>query len=282
MDLVTGGAGFIGSHLVDALDKVRVVDNLSLYGKLPSYWNNKAELFVGDIRDKSLMEAALDAEYVYHFAAHQGYSKDFSKFIDVNVSSVALLYEIIVEKHLPVKKVILASSQAAYGECLDATEMHTLNPLGIYGLSKIALEQIACFFEWRYGIDTVILRFGIVQGARQSHGILVDFCNQDIRRVFGDGNQVRDYIHIQDAIKACLLAKDLPNGVYNVSGWKAYSVWDYITMLEEAGSYRPYVKEKLRQYEAYNATSNCKKLESYGWRASVPISQAITDYLNSR
>ena len=110
--LVTGGAGFIGSHTVDKLIElgfeVRILDNLQkpihLKGK-PSYINPKAEFIFGDVRDKKMLEYALDGvEYIFHLAAYQDYLPDFSTFFDVNTFSTALLYEIIVSKKLKIKK----------------------------------------------------------------------------------------------------------------------------------------------------------------------------------
>jgi len=122
--LVTGGAGFIGSHTVDALlgrgYGVRILDNLQKpvhqKGK-PKYLPKEAEFVFGDVRDKRALEYALDGvDGVFHFAAYQDYLPDFSTYFDVNAVSTALIYEIIVDKRLPVKKVIVASSQAVLGE----------------------------------------------------------------------------------------------------------------------------------------------------------------------
>jgi len=124
--LVTGGAGFIGSHTVDRLISlgfdVRILDILQkpvhLKGK-PSYINPKAEFVFGDVRDRNTLEYALEGvEYIYHFAAYQDYLPDFSTFFSVNSVSTGLIYEIIVAKKLKIKKIIVASSQFVQGEGL--------------------------------------------------------------------------------------------------------------------------------------------------------------------
>ena len=124
--LVTGGAGFIGSHTVDRLlengHDVRILDNLQqpvhLKGK-PDYIPKDAEFIFGDVRDKHTLTYALEGvEAVFHFAAYQDYLPDFSTYFHVNSVSTALLYEIIVEKKLPVQRVIVAASQAVLGEGL--------------------------------------------------------------------------------------------------------------------------------------------------------------------
>ena len=118
--LVTGGAGFIGSHTADALlargHRVRIMDSLEppvhLKGK-PDYIPEEAEFIRGDVRVKADWEKALKRiDIVFHFAAYQDYLTDFSKFFEVNSQGTALLYEVAVEKKLPLKKVIIASSQA--------------------------------------------------------------------------------------------------------------------------------------------------------------------------
>lgn len=122
--LVTGGAGFIGSHTVDALIKkgyhVRILDSLAnpvhALGK-PSYLNKEAEFVIGDVRNRNAWEKSLKGiDAVYHFAAYQDYLPNFGKYFDVNAKGTALLYEIIVAKNLPIQKIIVASSQSVYGE----------------------------------------------------------------------------------------------------------------------------------------------------------------------
>lgn len=210
--LVTGGAGFIGSHTVDGLInlgyKVKILDNLQkpvhLKG-MPSYINKEAEFIYGDVRDRKVMEYALkDVDYVYHLAAYQDYLPDFSTFYHVNAVSTALIYEIIVANNLPVKKIIVASSQFVHGESLYkknngeifvpdqrpisqlekgvwdwydengnimepvwANETHA-NPPNAYAISKYSQELTAMQFGKRYGIPSVALRYSIVQGPRQS------------------------------------------------------------------------------------------------------------------
>jgi dTDP-L-rhamnose 4-epimerase len=210
--LVTGGAGFIGSHTVDRLIElgyeVRILENLQkpvhLKGK-PCYLNQKAEFIFGDVRDKRTMEYALEGvEYIVHLAAYQDYLPDFSTFFDVNSFSTALIYEIIHEKKLKIKKIVVASSQFVQGEGLykklDGSivkpslrslsqlekgewewkdedgnfmgwqwtpETHA-NPPNAYAISKYSQELIAIQFGQRYEIPSVALRYSIVQGPRQS------------------------------------------------------------------------------------------------------------------
>lgn len=213
--LITGGAGFIGSHTADALlaegHRVRVLDSLEepvhRGGKAPKYLDSRIELVRGDVRSEAtLLECLEGSDSVIHLAAFQDYLPTFSKFFDVNVTSTALIYELIVRERLPIKKVVVASSQAALGEGLyhDAegrrvlpglrsdgqlskgiwevqpepgevgpltyqpTDETVANPQNPYGMSKISEERVALNLGKQYGIPSVAMRYSIVQGPRQS------------------------------------------------------------------------------------------------------------------
>jgi dTDP-L-rhamnose 4-epimerase len=211
--LITGGAGFIGSHTADRLlamgHDVRILDNLQkpvhLKGK-PTYLSPDLEFIEGDVRDRSTMLGAMrGVDAIYHLAAYQDYHTDFSNFFHTNAVSTALIYEIIVQEHLNVEKVIVASSQFAQGEGLyrnergaiispvmrseeqleqrkweltdpdDGTPLEWIwtpethaAPANAYALSKHSQEMQALRFGRRYGVPSVALRYSIVQGSRQS------------------------------------------------------------------------------------------------------------------
>ena len=212
--LVTGGAGFIGSHIADLLlatgYHVRILDNLQkpthLIGK-PNYLPEGIEFMEGDVTDESTMKQALKGvRVVFHQAAHQGLLPDFGVFFHVNSVGTARLFELIVKQGYPVEKVIVASSQAVYGEgkywcqncaesfypasrtlnqlkCQDwaikcptcqgearslATDETHVNPSTPYAMSKYTQEMIALNLGRQYSIPTVALRYSITQGPRQS------------------------------------------------------------------------------------------------------------------
>jgi dTDP-L-rhamnose 4-epimerase len=214
--LVTGGAGFIGSHTIDLLlsrgHAVRILDALvppvHRDGQAPDYVPAEAELMVGDVRDRAAWERALaGVEAVFHFAAYQDYLPDFAKFFHVNAAGTALLYEVAVERRLPLRKIVVASSQAVYGEgryrcprdgaqypgpraesqllakaweprCPACGEQMTaeytsehdaIHPHNAYAMSKYSEEMLALKLGQRYGLPTVAMRYSITQGARQSY-----------------------------------------------------------------------------------------------------------------
>ncbi len=210
--LITGGAGFIGSHTADRLlslgHRVRVLDNLQkpvhLKGK-PGYLSDELEFIEGDVRDRDTVRRALQGvDVVFHLAAYQDYLQDFSTFFHTNAVSTALIYELIVEEHLPIERVVVASSQFVQGEGLYRTvdgelrrptmrsleqlrrgewelldesgrpmqwqwtpETHA-NPPNAYAMSKYSQEMQAIRFGMRYDVPSVALRYSIVQGSRQS------------------------------------------------------------------------------------------------------------------
>lgn len=212
--LVTGGAGFIGSHTVDLLlaksYHVRVLDALTppvhRDSHVPDYLPADVEFIHGDVRDRAAVRQALaGVDVVVHLAAYQDYLTDFSRFFDVNATGTALLYELIVNERLPVRKVVVASSQSTYGEgkyaCAEhgvqypplrpenqlragawdvrcpqcgcamqhlLTDEAVVNPHNQYAMSKYAQEMIALNLGRRYAIPTVAMRYSITQGPRQS------------------------------------------------------------------------------------------------------------------
>jgi len=212
--LVTGGAGLIGSHVTDLLVregwKVRVLDNLEpnthKRGK-PNWINPGAEFIEGDIRDRSTITAALDrVDVVFHQAAYGGYMPEISKYVHVNSLGTAQMLEVIREKNLPIKKIVVASSQAVYSEGAGSCPKHGLvfptvrpveqlrkgdwqvhcpicgaitksaptpenAPVGgetVYGLTKVDQEKLVLLWGRQVGTPTVALRYSCTYGPRQS------------------------------------------------------------------------------------------------------------------
>jgi len=212
--LVTGGAGLIGSHLVDLLVRegwtVRVLDNLEpqthRHGQ-PAWLNENAEFRRGDLRDRDTITAALDQiDILFHQAAYGGYMPEMAKFVDVNSLGTAQMLEVIREKNLPIKKIVVASSQAVYsegaGECpKDGMVFPSVRPIDqlrrgdwqvhcpicgaitksvptpenapvggetVYGLTKVDQERLVLLWGKQTGIPTMALRYSCTYGPRQS------------------------------------------------------------------------------------------------------------------
>lgn len=337
--LVSGGAGFIGSQTVDLLQErgyeVRILDGLfspvHLNRKKPSYVPEDAEFTLGDVRNKNDWEKALkEVDVVFHLAAYQDYLTDFSKFFQVNSVGTALLYEVIVERNLPVKKVIIGSSQAIYGEgnyrcpedgtvypdlrsleqlqrgdwevkcpeCggkikMQLTDESRVNPQNQYAISKYSQELTGLNLGKRYKIPTVCLRYSIVQGPRQSFynlysgalrtfSLSVYFKKRPV--IYEDGLQLRDYVNIEDVVRANLLVMEDPRGdyqVYNVGGGKAYTVLELASTVRRAfgDEVNPRIAGEFRFGDTRHIVSDISKIKTLGWKPINSVEKSVSDYV---
>jgi len=247
----------------------------------------------------------------------------------VNDSGTALLYEVIVNEHLPIEKVIVGSSQAVYGEgkyecpthgaqypaprelsqlereewevkcplCQESmrplqTSEPRVNPHNQYAISKYSQELYALTLGKRFGIPTVVLRYSITQGPRQSFynaysGILRIFSTRLLNGlppvIYEDGQQLRDYVHVRDVAEANLLVLENASAnfeIFNVGGNKATSVLEYATLLISlwAKDVVPQIPRELRFGDTRHIISDISKLIGLGWEPKSSIDQIIRDY----
>jgi len=252
--LVTGGAGFIGSNIVDALvrdgNKLRVLDDFSsgkrenLSGAL-----NKIELLEGDIRDKAIVaKAVLGVDYILHQAALRSVPKSMTNphfYNDVNITGT--LNILSAAKEAKVKRVVFASSSSIYGETDKLPETEDLYPLLIspYALTKLAGEFYCRIFSSSSKLEAVSLRYFNVFGPRQSleneYAVVIPkFINCMLKGeqppVHGDGRQTRDFTYIDNVVQANLkaaTAKKASGEVFNIACGKAYSVLDIISAVNK-------------------------------------------------
>jgi UDP-glucose 4-epimerase len=227
--LVTGGAGFIGSHLINELLKkghsVVVLDNLSSGKKqnLENAFSNEDFTFIlGDIRDDAALKDALKGvNAVAHLAALIDVTSSVTDPVttnDVNVAGTLKVLQSAVKGN--VSQFVFASSTAVYGEAkvLPITEETPLNPISPYAASKVAGEAYCKSFQSCYGLNTVILRFFNVYGPRSENspysGVITKFLRQALKNealnIYGDGEQTRDFIHVNDIVAALILALENP------------------------------------------------------------------------
>jgi UDP-glucose 4-epimerase len=250
--LVTGGAGFIGSHLVDLLleqgDTIRVLDNLST-GNINNLSKtiDQIEFIEGDIRNsEDLRTALIDVDYVYHHAAFVSVPLSLehpTTCLDTNVQATQTLLEI--SKSAGVKRVILASSAAVYGENPEypLVEISRTQPLSPYASSKIITEIFAQMYTEQLGLDVVALRYFNVYGPRQDPEsdyaavipvFIKQLMNEDPPVIYGDGNQSRDFIYVKDVAQANLLASsasDAPGRVINICSGQETNLLDLLDIL---------------------------------------------------
>jgi UDP-glucose 4-epimerase len=234
--LVTGGAGFIGSHLVERLaqegHEARAFDNLTTGKRENLAHVPSAELVVGDIRDAHALGRAMEGcDVVFHQAAIVSvpYSIEHPhESLDVNLRGTLNVLE--AARHAKTRRVVMASSAAVYGEDpeLPKRESMTPSPISPYGLEKLASEHYLSMWSKLFGVETVALRYFNVFGPRQDpssaySGVISVFVDRILRgaplTIFGDGEQFRDFVYVANVVDANLLAATRPN----VSG-RSYNI----------------------------------------------------------
>jgi dTDP-L-rhamnose 4-epimerase len=296
----------------------------------PKWLESEIELMVGDVRDKATIARALTSvDRVLHLAAYQDYMLDFSTFFTTNTASTALIYEVIIEQRLPVQKVVVASSQAAYGEGRHECQTHgavypdirsddllrtgewevrcpactrqtswqltdesVTNPQNQYGLSKLTQEMVAFSLGRRFQVPTTCMRYSITQGRWQSplnaySGICRIFTLRAMAGVpaivFEDGNQMRDYVYVEDVARANALALEDPRTdfeAYNVGGAKATSALEYARAVSDVvrPGLEPEIPGLYRFGDTRHAVSDSSKLRALGWDNTKSLVDVIAEY----
>ncbi len=248
--LVTGGAGFIGSHLVDALVeagwRVRVLDDLSTGDR--RHVSSSAEFVEGSIlSDARCREACSGADTVFHLAAKVTIRHSLETYCeDAETNLVGTLKLFRAAAAGGVRRFVFASSMGVYGDCAEGTpvdEDHAQVPLSPYGVSKLAAERDLLLLGSRAGVEPVILRLFNTYGTRQGYtpyvGVLTIFITRLLAgqacTIFGDGEQRRDFIHVADVARAFRLAADAPGapgGIFNVGTGRGTSINELSALLE--------------------------------------------------
>lgn len=253
--LVTGGLGFIGSHIVDRLVKeefeVTVIDNLSTgrRGNIAYHQNRKDFNFIeGDIRDAALVKRIIkDVDAVFHEAALVSVPHSVENPLltnEVNVSGTLNLLEAC--RDADVKRFIHASSSSVYGETETLPKHEKLNPQPIspYAVSKLAAENYVKVYYEVYGLNTVCLRYFNVYGPRQTYGpysgVITIFINRLLKNespiIYGDGKQTRDFTYIQDVVEANMLALTRERAigeVFNIATGNQTTINQLAAMLQQ-------------------------------------------------
>ena len=339
--LVTGGAGFIGSHLVDALlargERVRVLDSLDPLAHPtgePAHLDPEAELVRADLGDRDRLDRALEGvDAVYHLGGVVGNGESLvnvRRAVDANSGGTATLLEALLAPRDRVRRLVVASSMVVYGEgsyecpehglvtpaprsveqlrrrdweprcarCgagLDAvatTEDRPAAPTNVYAITKRDQEELALVLGEAYGLEVVALRYMNVYGPRQAlsnpyTGVAAIFAARllaDRRpRVFEDGRQIRDPVHVSDAVAATLAAMDAPGAAgraINVATGEQVRILDLAQALATArgSSLEPEVTGEFRVGDirhCFAATDLAREL--LGFRAAVPLERGLAE-----
>lgn len=277
--LITGGAGFIGSHLADRLieqgHKVTIIDDFSS-GKMENV-NKKCKVIKGSITERnSLAEAFVDIDFCYHLAAIASVQKSVDDWVNshlVNLSGSVSVFAESAKRGIPV---IYASSAAIYGDCklLPIEEdQEKITPASPYGLDKYICEQQAALFAKFQGLKNLGLRFFNVYGPRQDpsspySGVISVFTNRIMNdqpiNIYGDGSQERDFISVNDVVNILIKAQDftsVESEVYNVATGKSTSINELAEILFEiSGKKLPVSYLPAREGDIYKSLASNRKI----------------------
>ena len=312
--LVTGGAGFIGSHLVEEYlinkaEEVVVLDDFSTgtMENLDDMRDERLKIVKGSILDFAQLNMIVKKEkidIIDHLAAElEVYTgiKDAERDAKINILGTLNVLNAALKNN--VEKVLFASSGAVYGQAkyLPIDEEHPLEPHWPYGVSKLAAERYVLQYNKLFGLNTTAFRYGIVYGPKEWFGrVLTMFIKRIFLEnkppvVFGDGSQTRDFVYVKDVVKAHMLAiekQESAGKVFNIGSGEGVSVKELANMLVKAsnkgfdilydnpkeGSASHFQPERIRlQGELVNFILDCRKAkEILGWRPQTDFNEGVT------
>jgi len=297
--VVTGGLGFIGSNLVEALieeNEVIIIDNLTS-GKLINIEhleNENLKLIKGSITDLDLKSIFNDVDYVFHEAALISVPESISNpliYNEINVNGT--LNVLIAAKDADVKKVVFASSSAVYGdnESLPINEDAPIKPLSPYAVNKAAGEMYCQVFTENYGLPTVSLRYFNVFGPRQDPdsayaAVIPKFINNILKGekpvIYGDGNQSRDFIPVKQVVKANIQASQSgKTGVFNVALGKRTTINQLLNIINDVmGTDVEPIYLDPRKGDIKHSVADISRAESFGFNPNPEFKADLSDTVN--
>ena len=296
--LITGGAGFIGSHIARALLEqgadVRVLDNFSS-GKRENLTGLDVEIVEGDLRDASVVTRAVQGvEVIFHEAAFVSVPESMEKpqeCLDVNVTGTSMLFE--AARKAGVGRVVIASSAAVYGDsdAMPLVENTPLKQLSPYAVSKRIDEMYAELFTNQFGLEVAALRYFNVYGPRQRpDSMYAAAVPIFIRRmldnkpitVYGDGGQTRDLINVRDVVQANLLASQhpaAPGQIFNVCTGVETCILDLLDILYEIFPNAPkHIHAETRAGDIYRSIGTPRKIkDTLGFDPKVTLAEGLKE-----
>jgi nucleoside-diphosphate-sugar epimerase len=296
--VVTGAAGFIGSHLCEHLlrsgHEVAGVDafipyypqrakerNLAFALTRPGYRFHRL-----DLRHQPLDAVLADAEAVFHLAAMPGLAQswtDFDGYLTCNVQATQRLLEAIRRAAPGLRRLVYASTSSVYGRFASGDEMLPTKPVSPYGVTKLAAEQLCRAYGEAHGLPVVTLRYFSVYGPRQRpdmgyHRFITIMQSGGPLPVCGDGQQVRGNTYVGDCVAATVAALKAPPGeVYNVGGGEAATVWDVVRKLELLAGRKAVIEQLPARPgdQRYTFADTAKLRAHLGWEPRVGLDEGL-------
>ncbi|MBI5734212.1 MAG: NAD-dependent epimerase/dehydratase family protein [Candidatus Kerfeldbacteria bacterium] len=294
--LVTGGAGFIGSQLVENLLRtpcqVTVIDDLSSGQK--RFVPKTAKFYKLDVRSPKLkaLVKRLKPDYVCHLAAQLSVPRSIAEAAaDASINIVGSLNVLEAVKNLSLKKFLFVSSAAVYGqaEIIPTPERASLKPGSPYALSKVTVEQYLSYYGAAYSLPYVVVRPANIYGPRQSAtgegGVVAVFCkkllNQETLLIEGSGQQTRDFTYVTDLVQGLAAALWGGNGIYNLAAGKEVAIRELVLTLGEVMSQVPrvaYAPERLQDIKR-SCLDTKRAASELGWKSNVPLLDGLRQTL---
>lgn len=293
MILVTGGAGFIGSHVVDFLIEkgyeVRIIDNLSSGDE--SFINKDAEFLKGDLRNYSDVERSLDGvEEVWHIAANPDVRYSSQKPYEIYENNILATHNLLeAMRRKGVNRIVFTSTSTVYGEAkvIPTPEDYPTIPISVYGASKTAGEAMISAYSHTFEMKSWIFRFANVIGKRSRHGVIYDFImklskNPEELEILGNGEQNKSYIYIDDCISAMFFAvenSDEPVNIFNIGSEDQIKVRRIAEIVSEEMGLNPEFKftggDRGWKGDVPVMLLSIERLKKLGWRPRYSSEEAV-------
>jgi nucleoside-diphosphate-sugar epimerase len=296
--LVTGAAGFIGSHLCERLvqegHEVLGIDAFIPYYDPAIKKRNLAELlnhsrfrfYDLDLRTADLNQLVNSVEYIFHLAAMPGLVQawqDFEGYWTCNVLATHRLLEAIRTAASRLRRFLYISTSSVYGRYASGDESLPLKPISPYGVTKLAAEHLCRAHAEAYGLPLVVLRYFSVYGPRQRpdmayHRFIEALLRDEPVIIYGDGLQVRGNTYISDCVEATLRAMDAcPGETYNVGGGETATVWDIVRKLEMITGRRARIRQEAARPgdQRYTFADTTKLRLHFSWQPRVGLDEGL-------
>jgi nucleoside-diphosphate-sugar epimerase len=296
--VVTGAAGFIGSHLCDALlaegHEVIGLDafipyyprtvkerNLTALGGHPDFTFHAV-----DLRSDPLDAVVADAEVVFHLAAQAGLTRswtDFDGYWTCNVQATQRLIDAVQRRASGLRRFLYASTSSVYGRYSTGDESLPTRPISPYGVTKLAGENLCRAFAEERGLPLVVLRYFSVYGPRQRpdmgyYRFIQAMLGREPVTVYGDGMQARGNTYVRDCVAATVAAAAAPEGeTYNIGGGESANVWDILAHLEKLAGFKVEVrKEPARSGDQRQTYADTARLRRHlGWEPATSLAEGL-------
>jgi nucleoside-diphosphate-sugar epimerase len=296
--VVTGAAGFIGSHLCEELlargHEVAGIDSFMPYYPREVKERHLADLktqprfrFTAlDLRSDALESVVADAEVIFHLAAMAGLNQswvDLESYSSCNILATQRLLEAIRRHQPALSRLVHVSTSSVYGRFACGDESMPTRPISPYGVTKLAAENLCRAYAEAFGLSVVIVRYFSVYGPRQRpdmgyHRFIEALLNDQVITVTGDGHQSRSNTYVADCVEATIAAANAPAGeIYNLGGGESASVWDILKQLEKLIGRSPrVVQADARPGDQRHTFADTSRLLAHlGWRPKTTLAEGL-------